>query len=216
MFVSKDVARHFGFKSAEAALRGLYHRVRQGWVQNCLSLKAVRVCYLLNWLSSPLRAVLVCAWAAEGADALGPDGLIVHSDAFPPKALVDTLGAGDTFNAAVIYTLSNGEIFYCPSGQQWDIILSKSETLYCPSGQLWYIILSSCPTMQPYTVQQWDMILSNSETLYCPTLWRYIVQQWDIIPSNYPTMKLYTVRQCKIILSNCKVHYIRITNINQH
>lgn len=193
VFVSKDVARHFGFKSAEAALRGLYHRVRQGWVQNCLSLKAVRVCYLLNWLSSPLRAVLVCAWAAEGADALGPDGLIVHSDAFPPKALVDTLGAGDTFNAAVIYTLSNLEIFYCPSGQQWDIILSKSETLYCLSGQLWYIILSSCPTMQPYTVQQ-----------------------WDIIPSNYPTMKLYTVRQCEIILSNCKVHYIRITNINQH
>ncbi|XP_030277407.1 ketohexokinase isoform X2 [Sparus aurata] len=83
VFVSKDVARHFGFKSAEAALRGLYHRVRQG-------------------------AVLVCAWAAEGADALGPDGLIVHSDAFPPKTLVDTLGAGDTFNAAVIYTLSNG------------------------------------------------------------------------------------------------------------
>ncbi|XP_036957883.1 ketohexokinase isoform X4 [Acanthopagrus latus] len=83
VFVSKDVARHFGFKSAEAALRGLYHRVRQG-------------------------AVLVCAWAAEGADALGPDGLIVHSDAFPPKTVVDTLGAGDTFNAAVIYTLSNG------------------------------------------------------------------------------------------------------------
>ncbi|XP_073323990.1 ketohexokinase isoform X1 [Pagrus major] len=83
VFVSKDVARHFEFKSAEAALRGLYHRVRQG-------------------------AVLVCAWAEEGADALGPDGLIVHSDAFPPKTLVDTLGAGDTFNAAVIYTLSNG------------------------------------------------------------------------------------------------------------
>ncbi|KAG8007215.1 Ketohexokinase [Nibea albiflora] len=34
--------------------------------------------------------------------------MIVHSDAFPPKNLVDTLGAGDTFNAAVIYTLSNG------------------------------------------------------------------------------------------------------------
>lgn len=42
---------------------------------------------------------------------MGPDGLIVHSDAFPPESLVDTLGAGDTFNAAVIYTLSNGE---CP------------------------------------------------------------------------------------------------------
>lgn len=56
-----------------------------------------------------LRAVLICAWAERGADALGPDGLVVHSDAFPPESLVDTLGAGDTFNAAVIYTLSNGE-----------------------------------------------------------------------------------------------------------
>ncbi|XP_018543214.1 ketohexokinase isoform X2 [Lates calcarifer] len=83
VFVSKDVARHFGFQSAEAALRGLYHRVKQG-------------------------AVLVCAWAEKGADALGPDSVIVHSDAFPPESLVDTLGAGDTFNAAVIYTLSNG------------------------------------------------------------------------------------------------------------
>ncbi|XP_056887336.1 ketohexokinase isoform X3 [Takifugu flavidus] len=83
VFVSKDVARHFGFLTAEAALRGFYPRVKQG-------------------------AVLICAWAEKGADALGPDGLIVHSDAFPPESLVDTLGAGDTFNAAVIYTLSNG------------------------------------------------------------------------------------------------------------
>uniref|UniRef100_A0A665XA19 Ketohexokinase n=1 Tax=Echeneis naucrates TaxID=173247 RepID=A0A665XA19_ECHNA len=83
VFVSKDVARHFGFQSAEAALKGLYNRVKQG-------------------------AVLVCAWAEKGADALGPDGVIVHSDAFPPETLVDTLGAGDTFNASVIYTLSNG------------------------------------------------------------------------------------------------------------
>ncbi|XP_029005971.1 ketohexokinase isoform X2 [Betta splendens] len=83
VFVSKDVARHFGFDSAEAALRGLYHRVKPG-------------------------AVLICAWAEKGADALGADGFIIHSDAFPPETLVDTLGAGDTFNAAVIYTLSNG------------------------------------------------------------------------------------------------------------
>uniref|UniRef100_A0A3Q0T112 Ketohexokinase n=1 Tax=Amphilophus citrinellus TaxID=61819 RepID=A0A3Q0T112_AMPCI len=83
VFVSKDVARHFGFESGEAALKGLYSRVKQG-------------------------AILICAWAEKGADALGPDGMIIHSDAFPPENLVDTLGAGDTFNAAVIYTLSNG------------------------------------------------------------------------------------------------------------
>ncbi|EFB20545.1 hypothetical protein PANDA_001665, partial [Ailuropoda melanoleuca] len=84
VFVSKDVAKHLGFRSAGEALRGLYGRVRKG-------------------------AVLICAWAEEGADALGPDGRLLHSDAFPPPRVVDTLGAGDTFNASVIFSLSQGK-----------------------------------------------------------------------------------------------------------
>lgn len=83
VFVSKDVAKHLGFRSAAEALRGLYSRVRKG-------------------------ATLICAWAEEGADALGPDGQLLHSDAFPPPRVVDTLGAGDTFNASVIFSLSKG------------------------------------------------------------------------------------------------------------
>ncbi|XP_041487072.1 ketohexokinase isoform X2 [Microtus oregoni] len=83
VFVSKDVAKHLGFQSAAEALRGLYGRVKKG-------------------------ATLVCAWAEEGADALGPDGQLLHSDAFPPPQVVDTLGAGDTFNASVIFSLSKG------------------------------------------------------------------------------------------------------------
>ncbi|NWT81870.1 KHK Ketohexokinase, partial [Lanius ludovicianus] len=54
------------------------------------------------------RATLICAWAEEGADAMGPNGELVHSDAFPPETLTDTLGAGDTFNAAVIFALAEG------------------------------------------------------------------------------------------------------------
>ncbi|XP_074065973.1 ketohexokinase isoform X6 [Macrotis lagotis] len=84
VFVSKDVARHMGFRSAAETLKGLYSRVGKG-------------------------AVLVCAWAEEGADALGPDGRLLHSDAFPPPRVVDTLGAGDTFNASVIFSLSQGK-----------------------------------------------------------------------------------------------------------
>nr|XP_020839537.1 ketohexokinase isoform X4 [Phascolarctos cinereus] len=89
VFVSKDVARHMGFRSAAETLKGLYNRVGKGGVS--------------------YRAVLVCAWAEEGADALGPDGQLLHSDAFPPPQLVDTLGAGDTFNASVIFSLSQGK-----------------------------------------------------------------------------------------------------------
>ncbi|XP_007532641.1 ketohexokinase isoform X4 [Erinaceus europaeus] len=84
VFVSKDVAKHLGFRSAVEALKGLYSRVRKG-------------------------ATLVCAWAEQGADALGPDGRLLHSDAFPPAQVVDTLGAGDTFNASVIFSLSQGK-----------------------------------------------------------------------------------------------------------
>ncbi|XP_061899314.1 ketohexokinase-like isoform X1 [Entelurus aequoreus] len=83
VFVSKDVACHLGFQTPQSALEGLRCRVKAG-------------------------AVLICAWAEKGADALAPDGLLIHSDAFPPERLVDTLGAGDTFNAAVIHKLSNG------------------------------------------------------------------------------------------------------------
>lgn len=83
VFVSKDVAQHFGFNSAAAALKGFSGRLNKG-------------------------ATLICAWAEKGADAMSPDGAIIHSDAFPPEKLVDTLGAGDTFNASVLYSLSTG------------------------------------------------------------------------------------------------------------
>ncbi|NXT21913.1 KHK Ketohexokinase, partial [Syrrhaptes paradoxus] len=83
VFISKDLAQHFGYRSAPEALQGLRSRVQPG-------------------------ATLICAWAEEGADAVGPDGELVHADAFPPETLVDTLGAGDTFNAAVIFALSAG------------------------------------------------------------------------------------------------------------
>lgn len=84
VFVSKDVARHFGFTSSAEAVVALYPRVKKG-------------------------AYLVCAWAEQGADALGPDGRVLHSPSFPPETIVDTLGAGDTFNASVIYALAKGQ-----------------------------------------------------------------------------------------------------------
>ncbi|KFV70815.1 Ketohexokinase, partial [Dryobates pubescens] len=84
VFISKDLAQHLGYQSAPEALQGLHSRAQPG-------------------------ATLICAWAEKGADALGPNGELVHSDAFPPETLVDTLGAGDTFNAATIFALSAGK-----------------------------------------------------------------------------------------------------------
>ncbi|KAG0729493.1 Ketohexokinase [Chionoecetes opilio] len=53
-------------------------------------------------------AVVVCPWGEEGASACRGREVAVHSSAFPPTCVVDTLGAGDTFNAATIFALAHG------------------------------------------------------------------------------------------------------------
>ena len=81
VFLGSDFAKSKGCKSAAEAVTMFYPKCKPG-------------------------ANLICAWGAAGADAMGPGGSLVHSDAFPPDMVVDTLGAGDTFVAGVIYSLS--------------------------------------------------------------------------------------------------------------
>jgi ketohexokinase len=45
---------------------------------------------------------LICAWGHLGAYAVDKKGKSLHSPAYPPPQVVDTLGAGDTFNASLI------------------------------------------------------------------------------------------------------------------
>ena len=52
-------------------------------------------------------AHIVCTWGKTGAYALNVDGSLHHSIGFPPEKTVDTLGAGDTFNAGLIHALAN-------------------------------------------------------------------------------------------------------------
>lgn len=83
VFISKDFARFRGFSSSAMTVKSLHSRFKSG-------------------------AIAICAWGEEGADGVGPDGEVKHSDAYPPEKVTDTLGAGDTFNAGAIYSLCKG------------------------------------------------------------------------------------------------------------
>ncbi|MGK0673515.1 MAG: PfkB family carbohydrate kinase [Halothiobacillaceae bacterium] len=56
------------------------------------------------------RAILILPWGEQGAWALQGETLL-HSPAFPPPEVVDTLGAGDTFNAGLIHAMLSGRAF---------------------------------------------------------------------------------------------------------
>jgi len=46
---------------------------------------------------------LYCAWGEQGAYGMLKDGTSLHSPAFPPPEVVDSIGAGDVFNAGIIH-----------------------------------------------------------------------------------------------------------------
>ncbi len=55
------------------------------------------------------QAMLVLPWGEQGAWALSRDGALMHSPACPPAQVVDTLAAGDVFNAGLIDALLGGK-----------------------------------------------------------------------------------------------------------
>lgn len=84
VFMSKDVAREKSYNTKESAVSGCIGTCKEG-------------------------ATIVCAWGEDGAAAITQGSPVVTSKAFPPDSLVDTIGAGDTFNAASILALSEGK-----------------------------------------------------------------------------------------------------------
>jgi len=79
LFFSRDYVRQRGFDSASALLQQL-----------------------------PRGALATCTWGDKGAWARDVDGKLQHAPVHRPEQVVDTLGAGDVFNAAMLNGLSLG------------------------------------------------------------------------------------------------------------
>lgn len=60
------------------------------------------------WPSMPTGAILVVKCGPDGAIAIGPDGALV-SAAAPAVTVIDTIGAGDVFNAAFLAALASDQ-----------------------------------------------------------------------------------------------------------
>jgi len=54
------------------------------------------------------EAILVCTWGDQGAWARDRNNRDYHAPACPPPEIIDTLGAGDTFNAGLIHAMVSG------------------------------------------------------------------------------------------------------------
>jgi len=79
LFFSRDYAQKRGFASAQALLTQL-----------------------------PRGSLATCTWGDQGAWALDFEGKLLHAPAQQPGKVVDTLGAGDVFNAAMLHAVSTG------------------------------------------------------------------------------------------------------------
>jgi ketohexokinase len=82
LLCSRDYARHRGFTMPEDFLASL-HTVAG-------------------------HAVLSCTWGREGAVIMDPQGEMLHCPAEVPERVVDTLGAGDTYNAGMVDGMVRG------------------------------------------------------------------------------------------------------------
>lgn len=81
VFLGKEMAQFMGWQSGREALDGIR-----------------KMCGIRN-------KGIICTWGSKGAYCLTATGEYHHVEPYPPTEVVDALGAGDTFCAAVVFGL---------------------------------------------------------------------------------------------------------------
>jgi ketohexokinase len=69
-------------------------------------------------------AVLFCTWGTQGATCLAK-GEIFRSSALDQETIVESVGAGDTFIAGVIYCMSRGHTLLTTLKFSWEMTSRK-------------------------------------------------------------------------------------------
>ncbi|KAL9623209.1 MAG: hypothetical protein Q9160_002524 [Pyrenula sp. 1 TL-2023] len=89
----------------------------QGWVEDSSGYKTPQSCLRHHCITSAATHMF-CTWGDKGAYGIAKGLIEAHSDAWKPEGgevkVVDTIGAGDTFIAGVLYA-----IFF--SGEDWEL-----------------------------------------------------------------------------------------------
>ncbi len=88
------------FPLADVLLFSRAFAASQGFNNAADFLRAVRV-------QSPGN-ILICSWGEAGATGMDATGNIVEQEARHPPKVVDTVAAGDVFNAGIIHAFSSG------------------------------------------------------------------------------------------------------------
>lgn len=65
--------------------------------------------FLQHTATKGLKAMLTCSWGENGAYAMEHSSALHHAPAHKPAKVIDTIGAGDVFNAGIIDQLVQGQ-----------------------------------------------------------------------------------------------------------
>lgn len=103
VIMSKEFAMDLGYENKTNAVHSFRALTRTGLVSSSVFHHCMT--HFAHIFSSN---IIICPWGTDGVAALDSNDKLFSAEAYPPDNVVDSLGAGDTFAAGVIFSLYQG------------------------------------------------------------------------------------------------------------